>query len=102
LADCGADVLGLDWTVDIGEVRRMIGHKVALQGNLDPTALYMTPDNIARKAWQILTSYGRNDGHIFNLGHGILPDTSPDHLKFLVDFVKEKSGVFHATKDKSC
>ncbi len=101
LADCGADVLGLDWTLDIGEVREMIGHKVALQGNLDPTVLYMSTENIAQKAWRILESYGNHNGHIFNLGHGILPDTSPDHLKFLVDFIKEKSGVFHTERDPS-
>ena len=95
LADCGADVLGLDWTMDIGEVREMIGHKVALQGNLDPTILYMHQDNIAQHAWKVLESYGRHNGHIFNLGHGILPDVSPENLKFLVDFVKAKSVVFH-------
>jgi uroporphyrinogen decarboxylase len=102
LADCGADVLGLDWTMDIGEVREKIGHKVALQGNLDPTVLYMRHENIAQKAWKVLESYGHHDGHIFNLGHGILPDVSPDNLKFLVDFVKEKSVVFHETKRKFC
>ena len=102
LADCGADVLGLDWTMDIGEVREAIGHKVALQGNLDPTVLYMRHENIAQKAWKVLESYGRYDGHIFNLGHGILPDVSPDNLKFLVDFVKVKSVGFHEKKEKSC
>lgn len=102
LAGCGADVLGLDWTMDIGEVREMIGRQVALQGNLDPTVLYMRQENIARQAWKILESYGRHDGHIFNLGHGILPDVSPDNLKFLVDFVKEKSVVFHEKKEKFC
>lgn len=102
LADCGADVLGLDWTMDIGEVREMIGHKVALQGNLDPTALYMRQENIARQAWKVLESYGHHNGHVFNLGHGILPDVSPDNLKFLVDFVREKSVVFHEKKEKFC
>ena len=102
LADCGADVLGLDWTMDIGEVREMIGHKVALQGNLDPTVLYMRQENIARQAWKVLESYGHYNGHVFNLGHGILPDVSPDNLKFLVDFVKEKSVVFHEKKEKFC
>jgi len=100
LADCGADVLGLDWTMDIGEVREMIGHKVALQGNLDPTILYMHQENIAQHAWKVLESYGRHNGHIFNLGHGILPDVSPENLKFLVDFVKAKSVVFHAQGEK--
>ncbi|MEW6671169.1 MAG: uroporphyrinogen decarboxylase [Thermodesulfobacteriota bacterium] len=100
LAGCGADVLGLDWTMDIGEVRKMVGRQVALQGNLDPTVLYMHHENIARQAWKVLESYGPHDGHIFNLGHGILPDVSPDNLKFLVDFVKEKSAVFHGRERK--
>lgn len=100
LADCGADVLGLDWTMDIGEVRRRVGRKVALQGNLDPTVLYMRPEDIAQQAWNILKSYGSHDGHIFNLGHGILPDVSPENLKCLVDFVKEKSAPFHAGREK--
>jgi len=95
LAACGADVLGLDWTMDIGEVRRRVGSQVALQGNLDPTVLYMRRKNIAQQALKILESYGHHDGHIFNLGHGILPDVSPGNLKFLVDFVKEHSVVFH-------
>jgi uroporphyrinogen decarboxylase len=95
LADCGADVLGLDWTMDIGKVRKVVGHKVALQGNLDPTILYMNHEKIAQHAWKVLDAYGHAPGHIFNLGHGILPDMSPDNLKFLVNFVKDKSRFFH-------
>jgi uroporphyrinogen decarboxylase len=102
LAGCGADVLGLDWTMDIGEVRERVGRQVALQGNLDPAILYMRPEDIARQAWKVLESYGRHDGHIFNLGHGIPPDASPANLKFLVDFVKEKSVAFHEKKEKIC
>ena len=99
LAGSGADVLGLDWTMDIGTVRSRVGPKVALQGNLDPTVLYMNHEGIAHKAWKVLESYGHAPGHIFNLGHGILPDISPDNLKFLVDFVKEKSVDFHQYKE---
>jgi uroporphyrinogen decarboxylase len=77
-----------------------VGHKVALQGNLDPTVLYMNPEGIAKKAWKVLESYGHAPGHIFNLGHGILPDISPDNLKFLVNFVKEKSVGFHQYKER--
>jgi uroporphyrinogen decarboxylase len=95
LADCGADVLGLDWTMDIGNVFQRVGHKVALQGNLDPTALYMHHQNIAQEAQKVLAGFGHAPGHIFNLGHGILPDVPPDNLKFLVDYVKEESAVFH-------
>jgi len=95
LAGCGADVLGLDWTMDIGKVFQKVGHKVALQGNLDPTALYMRPENIAREAHKVLAAFGHAPGHVFNLGHGILPDVSPDNLKFLVDYVKAESAAFH-------
>lgn len=95
LADCGADVLGLDWTMDIGKVFKMVGHKVALQGNLDPTALYMPQENIAEQAAKVLAAYGPAPGHIFNLGHGILPDVPPENLKFLVDYVKTESVAYH-------
>lgn len=95
LADCGADVLGLDWTVDIGEVRKITKGKVALQGNLDPTALYADIPAIRSKAGDVLESFGKGSGHVFNLGHGILPDIKPDHAKALVDFIKEESGKYH-------
>jgi uroporphyrinogen decarboxylase len=94
LANCGADVLGLDWTVDIGEVRKTTGDRVALQGNLDPTVLYGAPSKIKEEAEKILISFGKGPGHIFNLGHGILPNVPPDNLKTLVSFVKEESGRF--------
>lgn len=95
LADCGADVLGLDWTMEIGKVRESIGHKVALQGNMDPTVLYAPKEKIREEALKVLNSYGNGSGHIFNLGHGILPDISPAHAKHLVDVIKEESGKFH-------
>jgi uroporphyrinogen decarboxylase len=96
VASCGADVLGLDWTMDLGKVRKIIGNKVALQGNLDPTVLYGTKETIEQRALKTLQSYGNGSGHIFNLGHGILPDINPDHAKALVDFVKENSAQFHS------
>ncbi|MCU0343430.1 MAG: uroporphyrinogen decarboxylase [Ignavibacterium sp.] len=74
LAGIGADVLGLDWTMDLGKVRREVGDKVALQGNLDPTALYANKNHIKESVKDILNSFGKGNGHIFNLGHGILPD----------------------------
>jgi len=95
LAGCGADVLGLDWTMNLGKVRKSIGGKVALQGNLDPTVLYAGHAKIEKEAGKILSSFGQGSGHIFNLGHGILPDVPPENLKVLVDFVKNKSAVFH-------
>lgn len=95
LADSGADVLGLDWTMNIGEVRKQVGDRVALQGNLDPTILYAGHEKIKYEARKILQSFGKGSGHIFNLGHGILPDVPPENLKALVDFVKEESVSYH-------
>lgn len=95
LADCGADVLGLDWTMNIGEVRKAVGHKAALQGNLDPTVLYADRDVIRKEAKRVLESFGEGTGHIFNLGHGILPNTDPEKAKALIQIVKEESIAFH-------
>ena len=95
LANCGADVIGLDWTMNLGEVRSAVGNKVALQGNLDPTVLYGSEDKIKEEAIKVLSSFGNGSGHIFNLGHGILPDIDPAKAKFLVDTVKMESKVFH-------
>ncbi len=95
LAESGADVLGLDWTMNIGDVRKAVGDKVALQGNLDPTVLYAPHDKIRQEAGKILKSFGHGSGHVFNLGHGILPDVPPENLKALVDFVKKESAVYH-------
>ncbi|KUG26498.1 uroporphyrinogen iii decarboxylase [hydrocarbon metagenome] len=95
LVQTGADVIGLDWTMDLGEVRKLVGDKVALQGNLDPTKLYGNEDVIKNEAAKILQSFGKGSGHIFNLGHGILPDVPPANAKLLVDFVKEESKKYH-------
>ncbi len=95
LAGCGADVLGLDWMMNIGKVRKKVGDKVALQGNLDPTVLYAGREKIEKEAGKILSLFGQGSGHIFNLGHGILPDVPPENLKVLVDFVKKESADFH-------
>ena len=95
LANSGANVLGLDWTMDIGHVRSVVGESVALQGNLDPTVLYAPKEKIREEVVKILESYGEGSGHIFNLGHGILPDINPEHTKALVQFVKEESPRFH-------
>lgn len=95
LAQSGADVLGLDWTMDLGNVRKLVGDKVALQGNMDPCILYANQDVIRNKARGVLESFGKGSGHVFNLGHGILPDVDPENLKTLVKFVKEESHCFH-------
>ena len=94
LSRCGADGLGLDWSVDIGSVRKITGDGVSLQGNLDPTVLYAGAEKIKQEAENILKSFGAGSGHIFNLGHGMLPDMVPENLKILVDFVKTESGRF--------
>jgi uroporphyrinogen decarboxylase len=101
LASCGADVLGLDWTMDIGEVRKTVGDKVALQGNLDPTVLYAEKDKIKNETKRVLESFGNGTGHIFNLGHGILPNIDPENAKALVQFVKEESKWFHREDAKA-
>ncbi|MDO8549680.1 MAG: uroporphyrinogen decarboxylase family protein, partial [Ignavibacteria bacterium] len=95
LSKCGADVIGLDWTMDIGRVRKKIGKRVALQGNLDPTVLYAGEEKIKEEVVRILDSFGEGSGHIFNLGHGILPDVEPEKAKALVRIVKEESRRFH-------
>ena len=101
LTSTGADVLGLDWTVDIGKVRNLVQEKTALQGNMDPAILYANKERIRNEAIRILESYGCGNGHIFNLGHGILPDVEPENAKALVDFVKEESPRFHMKESLS-
>jgi uroporphyrinogen decarboxylase len=95
ISQVGADVVGLDWTVDIGEARRLVGDRVALQGNLDPSALYASPESIRTEVRSILGKFGPGAGHVFNLGHGILPDVPPDHARAMVRAVKEESVPFH-------
>ncbi|MHB8853935.1 MAG: uroporphyrinogen decarboxylase [Ignavibacteriaceae bacterium] len=101
LSNTGADVIGLDWTMNLGEVRKKIGGKVALQGNLDPTVLYAGENKIREEAKKVLDSYGEGSGHIFNLGHGILPDVDPEKAKALVQIVKEESKEVHHKDAKS-
>ncbi len=101
LATSGADVIGLDWSMEIGDIRKEIGDQVALQGNMDPTILYADHERIREEAVRILQSFGNGSGHIFNLGHGILPDIQPENLKALVRFVKEESTVFHSLETGS-
>ena len=95
MADTGCDALGLDWTTDIGDARRRVGERVALQGNLDPAVLYATPEVIREKAGHILEQYGPGNGHVFNLGHGITPDVNPENAAALINAVHELSAPFH-------
>ena len=91
MAQTGADVVGLDWMSDLGTVKARIGHQVALQGNLDPNVLFASPDVIRSRVKEILDKWGKDSGHIFNLGHGIDKDVNPEHLKAMVAAVKEFS-----------
>jgi uroporphyrinogen decarboxylase len=96
LAQIGADALGLDWTVDVGDARRRIGERVALQGNLDPAVLFAPPEAIEREAGNVLAAFGVGDGHVFNLGHGVSQFTPPEHVGVLVDAVHRLSRPYHA------
>ncbi|URX62806.1 uroporphyrinogen decarboxylase [Luteibacter anthropi] len=89
IADTGCTGVGLDWTIDIGEARRRIGERVALQGNLDPAVLRASPEIVMREARAVLDAFGNHPGHVFNLGHGITPEVDPDNVKVLVDTVHE-------------
>jgi uroporphyrinogen decarboxylase len=94
LADIGADALGLDWTMNLGQARARVGHKVALQGNLDPAVLFADPAQIREQVTATLQSYGKpaaGQGHVFNLGHGISQFTPPEAVTVLVETVHEVS-----------
>lgn len=91
IASCGASGVGLDWTVDIAQARAAVGHRVALQGNLDPLVLLTDPATVAREASAIVRAAGPAPGHIFNLGHGIVPSTPPEHVAALVEAVHTTS-----------
>jgi len=95
MAETGFDALGLDWQTDMQLARQRVGMQVALQGNMDPVALYASPEVIRAKIAMILEKYGAGTGHIFNLGHGILPDMDPEHVKVMVDAVHELSMPYH-------
>ena len=91
MAESGADALGLDWTVNLGQARQRVGSQVALQGNFDPAALFGTPESVRAEVRRILHSYGEGSGHVFNLGHGISQHTDPENVQALVDAVREYS-----------
>ena len=91
MAESGADALGLDWTVNLGQARQRVGSQVALQGNFDPAALFGTPESVRAEVRRILHSYGEGSGHVFNLGHGISQHTDPENVQALVDAMREYS-----------
>jgi uroporphyrinogen decarboxylase len=94
-AEIGADALGLDWTVDIGQARKRVGDKVALQGNLDPAILLSTPEAIEKQVENVLRSYGHGHGHVFNLGHGITQWTPPENAAAMLEAVRKHSKQYH-------
>jgi len=94
-AEIGSDALGLDWTVDIGSARKRVGDKVALQGNLDPAILLSTPEAIEKEVISVLASYGKGDGHVFNLGHGITQWTPPENAAAMLTAIRAHSQQYH-------
>ncbi len=95
IADSGCQAVGLDWTTEIGDARARIGRRVALQGNMDPSVLYASPAVIREEVATILKSFGKGNGHVFNLGHGITPGVNPDNVAHFVEAVHEFSSQYH-------
>jgi len=91
VADLDVDVIGVDWRSPLGAVRSVLGPTKAVQGNLDPAALFAPPQELKRQVDAVLNEAGPTPGHIFNLGHGIWPDTDPDAVARLVDYVHERT-----------
>ena len=99
IAATGCDAVALDWTIDISEAKARIGDKVALQGNMDPSMLYASPERIRQEVQTILEEFGQdNTGHVFNLGHGIHQDVDPEHAGAFIKAVNELSRPFHLPK----
>lgn len=91
MADTGCDGLGVDWTIDLSDAKQMVEGRVALQGNLDPSVLYGSPESIRSEVKKVLASFGDGPGHVFNLGHGIHQFVNPDNLGVMVEAVREFS-----------
>jgi uroporphyrinogen decarboxylase len=88
IAAIGCDAVGVDWTTDLSTARAAVGGRVALQGNLDPSALFAPADTLRSETLRVLDSFGPGPGHVFNLGHGITPDVSPESVSVLLDTVR--------------
>jgi uroporphyrinogen decarboxylase len=95
MANSGCHVIGLDWSTNLRKARQQVGDKVALQGNMDPSILSCSPDHIRAEVGRILAEFGAGSGHVFNLGHGITPDISPENVGVLVDAVHSLSAPYH-------
>ena len=101
IADIGADAVGLDWTVNLTRARQLVGHKVGLQGNLDPAILFASPDQIRAEVAKVLSAFGapsEGTGHVFNLGHGISQFTPPESVEAMVEAVHSQSRALRASK----
>jgi uroporphyrinogen decarboxylase len=101
IANCGCDAIGLDWTTDVSAARSRVGNRVALQGNLDPQALLAPAKVIEAEAAAILRAAGSAPGFVFNLGHGVIPETPPQHVATLVDYVHSHSRKKFGAEGKS-
>jgi uroporphyrinogen decarboxylase len=102
IAAAGADTVGVDWTVSLGQARRRVGPGLALQGNFDPAALFANPGAIRAEVARLLADFGpaggddARNGHVFNLGHGISQHAAPESVAALVAAVHELSPPYHA------
>ena len=95
MADAGCDALGIDWAQDLGKARERVGSRVALQGNLDPEVLLAGPQAVREGVADVLKSFGRGSGHVFNLGHGVTQKTPPENVAALVEAVHQASPAYH-------
>ena len=95
ISACGCDAVGLDWMVNLSDAKNRFGGKVGLQGNLDPAILLTSPAVIRQETEKLLVSLENKNGHVFNLGHGVLPSTPPEHVAALVDAVHDLSKRDH-------
>ena len=101
IADIGADAVGLDWTVNLTRARQLVGHKVGLQGNLDPAILFASPEQIRAEVAKVLNAFGapaEGTGHVFNLGHGISQFTPPESVAAMVEAVHSMSRAMRSGK----
>ena len=87
--EAGGTVMGVDWRIDLGEAWNVFGDQFAVQGNMDPVSLYASLPVLKQRAADVIRSAAGRNGHIFNLGHGVMPDMNPDHVKALVEIVHE-------------
>jgi uroporphyrinogen decarboxylase len=95
MAKTNCDALGVDWTTDLAAARVAVNDQKALQGNLDPSCLYASPERIRNEVARVLASYGKGHGHVFNLGHGIHPLIPPEHAGAMIQAVHELSPQYH-------